>query len=184
MRPHPHYHVEKRSLPEIKALVLPDVLHYPNDLQRQHVLPQICAGRDETGRWTTAGLMISCSLISSAMHYRAQLSESVWSSAPVPNARAARVKCDSHNMTCSSWCGGGRVRTPRYALQVYTENCSAGEFFSVCVRTNAPSQGQGRADREGAGGKTQAEKLTVSIFENDFVVLKEQLRHHIWVFPV
>lgn len=36
--------VKMRSLPEIKALVLPDVLHYPNDLQRQHVLPQICGG--------------------------------------------------------------------------------------------------------------------------------------------
>lgn len=38
-----------RSLPEIKALVLPDVLHYPNDLQRQHVLPQICGGTERRG---------------------------------------------------------------------------------------------------------------------------------------
>lgn len=29
---HPCCHDEVRSLPEIKALVLPDVLHYPNDL--------------------------------------------------------------------------------------------------------------------------------------------------------
>lgn len=46
---HPCHHVEERSLPEIKALVLPDVLHYPNDLQRQHVLPQICGGTERQG---------------------------------------------------------------------------------------------------------------------------------------
>lgn len=50
---HPCCHEEARSLPEIKALVLPDVLHYPNDLQSQHVLPQICEGR-----WITVN--ISC----------------------------------------------------------------------------------------------------------------------------
>lgn len=44
---HPFCHSEERSLPEIKALVLPDVLHYPNDLQCQHILPQICRGRDK-----------------------------------------------------------------------------------------------------------------------------------------
>lgn len=43
----PCCHDEVRSLPEIKALVLPDVLHYPNDLQSQHVLPQICRGKEE-----------------------------------------------------------------------------------------------------------------------------------------
>lgn len=46
---HPCCHAEVRSLPEIKALVLPDVLHYPNDLQRQHVLPQICGGTERQG---------------------------------------------------------------------------------------------------------------------------------------
>jgi len=43
---HPCCHEEVRSLPEIKALVLPDVLHYPNDLQRQHVLPQVVSWLD------------------------------------------------------------------------------------------------------------------------------------------
>lgn len=46
---HPCCHGEVKSLPEIKALVLPDVLHYPNDLQCQHVLPQICGGRERQG---------------------------------------------------------------------------------------------------------------------------------------
>ena len=31
----------QQQVPEIKPLVLPDVLHDPNDLQSQHVLPQI-----------------------------------------------------------------------------------------------------------------------------------------------
>lgn len=46
---YPHCHGEARSLPEIKALVLPDVLHYPNDLQCQHVLSQICGGQERQG---------------------------------------------------------------------------------------------------------------------------------------
>lgn len=57
---HPCCHEELGGLPEIKALVLPDVLHYPNDLQRQHVLPQICG---ETGK------RMSAALISCVMHY-------------------------------------------------------------------------------------------------------------------
>lgn len=61
---HPRCHGEAQSLPEIKALVLPDVLHYPNDLQRQHVLPQICGGtgRDEE-EVGVSQVNISCSLI-------------------------------------------------------------------------------------------------------------------------
>lgn len=62
---HPCCHEELGGLPEIKALVLPDVLHYPNDLQRQHVLPQICGETEER---------MSAALISCVMHYEAEQS--------------------------------------------------------------------------------------------------------------
>lgn len=58
--------VKAGALPEIKALVLPDVLHYPNDLQRQHVLPKICGGgkeKRELGKQRGERYLLSRSLI-------------------------------------------------------------------------------------------------------------------------
>lgn len=98
---HPCCHGEVRSLPEIKALVLPDVLHYPNDLQRQHVLPQICGGREtQKGGWQLGDYwLLRCSLISTTMHHRAELSKSVWPWMLRQNAQAASVNCDLFFLT-------------------------------------------------------------------------------------
>lgn len=77
----------------------------------------------------------------STMHYGAGLSESVWSQMLQQNARAAAVKCDSNNVTCSCWdpCKvhwWGCVCVPWYALQAESEICcmlSKSIFSCVCV---------------------------------------------------
>lgn len=140
---HPCCHGEVRSLPEIKALVLPDVLHYPNDLQRQHVLPQICEAERETRRRITMRWVLAASLLWSTpwciMEQQSFQRQKSSRSQKLQNAQAAEVKCEIPAMCCSFWNlfkehWYGCVGLSWHTLQAYTELCCMlSKSASVCV---------------------------------------------------